>query len=77
MKYIKAKFEKSRRSYTYKTKDDVKAGDIVVTDAGVKLAVVDESVSEEWVKTYGSDKIKVVKKVEEPASAGEREEKHE
>lgn len=73
MKYIKAKFEKSRRSYAYKTEDDVKAGDIVETDAGVKLAVVDESVSEEWVKTYGSDKIKVVKKVEEPASAGEKE----
>ena len=51
----------------------MKAGDIVETDAGVKLAVVDESVSEEWVKTYGSDKIKVVKKVEEPASAGEKE----
>ena len=77
MKYIKAKFEKSRRSYAYKTKDDVKAGDIVETDAGVKLTVVDEAVSQEWVKTYGSDKIKVVKKVEEPASAGEREEKHE
>lgn len=77
MKYIKAKFEKSRRSYTYKTKDDVKAGDIVVTEKGVNLTVTDETVNMAWVETYGANKVAVVKKLEEPASAGEREEKHE
>ena len=29
MQYIKAKFENSKRSYTYRTEDSVKPGDIV------------------------------------------------
>ena len=31
MQYIKAKFESSKRSYTYRTEDDVKPGDIART----------------------------------------------
>ena len=43
MQYIKAKFLNSKRSYTYRTADEVKAGDIVVTDKGAKLTVTDET----------------------------------
>lgn len=77
MKYIKAKFEKSLRSYTYRTEDDVKVGDIVRTEKGVKLTVMDEDVDMAWVETYGADKVAVVKKIEEPAGAGEGEEGNE
>lgn len=73
MKYIKAKFEKSLRSYTYKTEDDVVPGDIVRTEKGVKLTVVDEEVDMMWVEAYGASKIAIVKKLEEPADAGEGE----
>lgn len=41
MKYIKAKFPNSSRSYTYFTEDDVQAGDMVVNAKGVKLIVTD------------------------------------
>lgn len=32
MQYIKAKFPNSTRSYTYRTEDSVKAGDMVKAD---------------------------------------------
>lgn len=73
MNYIKAKFPNST-SYTYRTVDDVKAGDTVVTAKGAKLTVTDESVDMKWVDTYGADKVAVVKKYEEPVDAGESEE---
>lgn len=76
MKYIRAKFEKSRRAYTYKTEDPVTTGDIVQTEKGVKLTVVDEEVDMGWVETYGSNKVAVVKKVEEPKN-GESENRNE
>lgn len=73
MQYIKAKFLKedkpTGRAYTYRTEDDVKPGDIVTDDHGSKLEVVDEPVDADWILTYGSDKIKVVKKYEEPVMA--------
>lgn len=62
MQYIKAKFENSKRSYTYRTEDDVKPGDIVTNDKGSKLTVVDEPVDAAWIKAYGADKVAVVKK---------------
>lgn len=62
MQYIKAKFENSKRSYTCRTEDDVKLGDIVVNDKGSKLTVVDESVDVAWIKVYGADKVGGVKK---------------
>lgn len=65
MQYIKAKFENSKRSYTYRTDDSVKAGDTVVNAKGAKLTVTDESVDMKWVETYGADKMAVVKKYEE------------
>ena len=65
MHYIKAKFPNSTRSYVYRIKDSVKAGDTVVNAKGVKLTVTDESVDIKWVETYGADKIAVVKKYEE------------
>lgn len=74
MNYIKAKFPNSKRSYAYCTPDDVKAGDIVVTDKGAKLTVTDESVDMEWLETYGADKVAAVKKYVELAEAGESEE---
>lgn len=74
MTYIKAKYESSNRSYTFRTEDSVSAGDIVVNAKGQKLTVVDESVDMAWVETYGADKVAVVKKYEEPAVAGESEE---
>lgn len=66
MQYIKAKFENSKRSYTYRCVDSVKPGDIVTNDKGSKLTVVDEPVDAEWIKAYGADKVAVVKKYVEP-----------
>lgn len=74
MQYIKAKFPNSTRSYVYRTKDSVKAGDTVVNAKGAKLTVTDESVDIAWVETYGADKVAVVRKYEEPVDAGESEE---
>lgn len=62
MQYIKAKFENSKRSYTYRTDDSVKPGDIVTYDKGIKLTVVDEPADMAWVEAYGADKVAVVKK---------------
>ena len=61
MQYIKAKFENSKRSYTYRTEDSVKPGDIVTNDNGSNLTVVDEPVDAAWIKAYGEDKVAVVK----------------
>lgn len=73
MHFIKAKFMKDNqpvgRSYTYRCEDDVKVDDIVTNDKGSKLVVVDEEVDMAWVETYGTDKIGVVKKYEEPTKA--------
>lgn len=74
MYYIKAKYPNSTRSYTYRTEDNVKAGDMVVNANGAKLMVTDETVDMKWVETYGADKVAIVKKYEEPEDAGEREE---
>lgn len=68
MQYIKAKFENSKQSYTYRTDDSVKPGDIVTNDKGSKLTVVDEPVDAAWIKAYGADKVAVVKKYVEPES---------
>lgn len=73
MNYIKAKYPNSTRSYTFKTEDNVKAGDTVVNAKGAKLTVTDESVDMKWVETYGVDKVEVVKKCEELVDAGESE----
>ena len=70
MNYIKAKFPNSTRSYTYRTEDNVKAGDTVVNAKGAKLTVTDESVEMAWVETYDADMVAVVKKYEEPEDAG-------
>ena len=70
MQYIKAKFENSKRSYTYRTEDSVKPGDIVTNDKGSKLTVVDEQVDMAWVEAYGADKVGVVKKYVEPEKEG-------
>lgn len=67
MNYIKAKYSVPGQSYTFKTEDEVKPGDIVVNDKGTKLIVTDETVDMAWVETYGADKVAVVKKYEEPA----------
>lgn len=65
MNYIKAKFPNSTRSYTYRTEDNVKAGDKVVNAKGANLTVTDETVDMKWVDTYGADKMAIVKKYEE------------
>ena len=65
MQYIKAKYQNSTRSYTFKTNDSVKSGDTVVNAKGAKLTVTDESADMAWVETYGADKVAVVKKYEE------------
>lgn len=65
MQYIKAKYTNSTRSYTYRTEDSVKSGDMVVNTKGAKLTVTDETVDMKWVETYGADKVAVVKKYEE------------
>ena len=70
MQYIKAKYMIPGRSYTFKTQDDVKPGDIVTNDKGSKLTVVDEPVDAAWIKAYGADKVAVVKKYVEPDKAG-------
>lgn len=66
MNYIKAKYPNQSRSYIFATSDDVKAGDMVLNSKGAKLKVTDETVDMKWVATYGSDKLAVVKKYEEP-----------
>ena len=71
MNYIKAKFSSGSRSYTYRTVDDVKAGDTVVTANGAKLTVTDESVDMKWVETYGADKVAIVMKYEESGGIDE------
>lgn len=68
MKYIRAKYPHFARSYTFRTEDDVKAGDTVVNAKGAKLTVTEESVDMAWVETYGSERIAVVKKYEEKES---------
>ena len=73
MQYIKAKFENSKRSYTYRTEDSVKPGDIVTNDKGSKLTVVDEPVDSAWIMAYGADKVGVVKKYVESESEEENE----
>ena len=73
MNYIRAKFPNSTRSYTYRTEDSVKAGDMVVNAKSAKLTVTDESVDMKWVDTYGADKVAVVKKCDEPESGGDDE----
>lgn len=74
MNYIKAKYPNQSRSYIFATTDDVKAGDIVVNEKGAKLTVTDESVDMAWVKTYGADKVAVVKKYEKSVEDVESEE---
>lgn len=74
MNYIKAKYTGNTRTYTFKTEDSVKAGDMVVNAKGAKLMVTDETVDMKWVETYGADKVAIVKKYEEPEDAGESEE---
>lgn len=71
MKYIKAKYPGSTRSYTVRTEDDVKAGDTVVNVIGIKLTVTDETVDMKWVETYGKDNIVEVKKFEESEDKNE------
>ena len=73
MQYIKAKFPNSTRSYTYRTDDSVKVGDMVVNDKGAKLTVTDETVDMKWAETYGADKVAVVKKCDEQESGGDDE----
>lgn len=73
MNYIRAKYDGSARSYTFKTEDSVKAGDTVVNAKGAKLTVTDESVDMAWVETYGADKIAAVKKYEDSESGGDDE----
>lgn len=68
MKYIKAKYPVSNRSYAFRTEDNVKAGDTVVNAKGVKLTVTDETVDMAWVEAYGNKNIVVVKKYEEKES---------
>lgn len=71
MKYIKAKYPGSTRSYTVRTEDDVKAGDVVVNAKGAKLTVTDESVDMAWVEAYGKSNIAEVKKFEESEGKNE------
>lgn len=70
MRYIKAKFMKSDkpvgRAYTYRSKDDLKPGDIVTDSRGSKLVVVDEPVDAAWIMAYGADKVAVIRKYMEP-----------
>lgn len=75
MKYIKAKFQNSSRSYTYRTEDDVQAGDTVVNAKGAKLIVADEGVDEAWINAYGAGRIAEVKKYVESKKIKESEEK--
>lgn len=65
MNYIKAKYPNSNRLYTYRTEDVVSAGDIVVTEKGAKLTVIDEPVNAAWIMAYGADKVAIVKKYDE------------
>lgn len=73
MQYIKCKFLKedkpTGRAYTYRTEDDVKAGDTVTDSKGSKLVVVDEPVETSWIMAYGADKVGIVKKYVEPVAA--------
>lgn len=69
MNYFKARYLKdgkpSGNAYTFKSQDDVKAGDTVVNAKGSRLIVVGEA-DESWLDTYGREKVAEVRKIEEP-----------
>lgn len=77
MQFIKAKFMKedkpSGRAYTYRTEEEVKAGDIVTDAKCSKLVVVDEPVDSAWIKAYGVEKVGIVKKYVELESGASNE----
>lgn len=69
MNFYKVKFLKSGqpagRSYTYKSRLNLKPGDKVELPGGKYAVVVDESANMGWVQTYGEENLKeIVKKVE-------------
>lgn len=74
MQFIKAKYIRNGvpagRSYKYKTDADLKPGDMVISDKGAKLIVVDESVDAEWIKAYGAENIGVVERAPAEESEG-------
>lgn len=62
MMYIKAKYQNSSRSYTYRIEEQTFPGEMVVAANGAKLIVTDEPVDAGWIMAYGSDKIATVAK---------------
>lgn len=57
MKYIKARYESSKKDYNFRCDDDsVKVGDIVTPDGKKKLTVTGDS-SQSWLNQYGHGKI--------------------
>lgn len=66
MKVIKARYFKNDapqgKAYTYKVTDDLQSGDMVLDKRGSKMVIVDEPVDEEWLKSYGEDKLAVAER---------------
>lgn len=50
------------RAYTYKTEQELSLGDKVILDGGKHGIVVDEPIDVEWIKVYGTQNIKSIKK---------------
>lgn len=66
MKVIKTRYlsgsNLSVRAYTYKVADDLQPGDMVLDKRGSKMVIVDEPVDQEWLKSYGEDKLAVAER---------------
>ena len=72
MEFYKAKYLKNNvpagRAYTFKSEKILLPGDKAETADGKHVQIVDEPVDMEWVKTYGAEKVAVLKKYVEPDS---------
>lgn len=75
MNFYKAKYLKNGaptgRGYTFRSEEELSAGDKCETASGKHVQIVDEPVDMNWVETYGADKVAVVKKYEESANEAE------
>lgn len=64
-KYVKARYEGSKRSYCFLAEDDLQPGDKAITQNGAIVTVVDDPVDMSWLDAYGRNKIKTIKKSED------------
>lgn len=70
-KFVKARYDGSKRSYCFLTQEDLQPGDRAATESGVEVTVVDEPTDLSWVETYGKKNIKwLTRASSEPQCSG-------